>query len=86
MSATADPIATSTKRRCPDCGTKDDFPPSYTQKNVSDCCNVCRFHLNHELVHDFTCPVCIARLWQARLRAIRILFFHPAFVRAEDLR
>jgi uncharacterized protein (DUF983 family) len=87
MSAAADPIDSRyTKRRCPECGTTGEFPASFTQKQVSDCCELCRFHLNHELVHDFRCAVCIARLWQARVRALRILIFHPGLLSGEDAR
>jgi hypothetical protein len=74
------------KLRCPDCGTKGEFPANFTQTEVRDCCQVCLFHLNHELVYDFRCAVCIARLWQARLSAIWILLFRPSLLRAEDMR
>jgi uncharacterized protein (DUF983 family) len=75
-----------TKRRCPECGTKGEFPAGFTQKEVSSCCEVCRFHLNHELVNDFRCGICIAHVWQARVRALRILVFHPALLNGEDAR
>jgi hypothetical protein len=74
------------KLRCPDCGTKGQFPASITQKNVSDYCEVCRYHLNHELTHDFRCAVCVARLWFSRLQAIRILLLHSALLRSEEMR
>jgi uncharacterized protein (DUF983 family) len=72
--------------RCPDCGTTGEFPASFTQKNVSDCCDVCQFHWRHSQDIDFhpRCAVCIAHLWQARLRALRILLFHPRLLREEN--
>jgi predicted RNA-binding Zn-ribbon protein involved in translation (DUF1610 family) len=75
-----------TKLRCPDCGTKGEFPASFKQKDVPNGCDVCRFHFNHELVHDFRCPVCIARLWQAHFRALYILLRYRALLNREDER
>jgi hypothetical protein len=74
------------KLRCPDCGTKADFPSTFTPKDAASCCEVCRFHLNHELNYDFRCPMCIARLWYSRLQAVRILFLHCAVLRSEEMR
>jgi predicted RNA-binding Zn-ribbon protein involved in translation (DUF1610 family) len=74
------------KLRCPDCGTKGEFPSTFTPKDAAACCEVCRFHLNHELNYDFRCPVCVARLWHSRVQALRILIFHPALLRSEDMR
>ena len=59
--------------RCPDCGTRGEFPGNFAQRNVPDCCDVCRFHFKHECVHDIRCAICAAHVWLARLRAIRIL-------------
>ncbi len=87
MSAAAAPIKPLRRKlRCPDCGTKDDFPASFTQKNVPDYCDVCRFHFNHECAHDLRCAVCTARLWLARLRALRILLFSRTLLQPEDAR
>jgi predicted RNA-binding Zn-ribbon protein involved in translation (DUF1610 family) len=72
-----------TKRRCPDCGTTGEFPSTFTQKQVSSCCELCQFHLNHELIHDFRCSVCVASLWRARLRALRILVFYRALLNVD---
>jgi len=74
------------KLRCPDCGTKSEFPASFTQKDAATYCEVCRFHLNHELTYDFRCAVCVARLWYSRLQAVRILLLHSAVLRSEDMR
>ena len=74
------------KLRCPDCGTKGEFPSNFTLKDASGCCEVCHFHINHELTYDFRCSVCVARLWHSRLRAVRILLLNSAVLRSEDLR
>ena len=73
------------KLQCPDCGVKGGFPADFTPTNVAECCVVCRFHRNHDLTHDFRCSVCIARLWLSRLQALRILLFHPATLRPEEM-
>jgi hypothetical protein len=78
VSATAVPVKPRRKTlRCPECGTKDDFPASVTREDVPEDCLVCQFHFNHTPGHDLRCAFCIAHLWQARLRALRILLFHP---------
>lgn len=74
------------KLRCKDCGTKAEFPASFTEKEAAHYCEVCRFHLNHELTYDFRCPVCVARLWRSRLQAVRILLLHSAVLRSEEMR
>jgi predicted amidophosphoribosyltransferase len=83
--ATADQIPLK-KLRCQECGTKAEFPASFTEKEASQYCEVCRFHLNHELTYDFRCPVCVARLWHSRLQAVRILLLHRAVLRSEEVR
>ena len=72
--------------RCPDCGTKDEYPARLTQKDVPNGCDVCQFHFRHELVSDPDCPICVAHRWQARLRALRILLFYRAWVNGENVR
>jgi hypothetical protein len=81
MSATID----TKKSRCADCGIADQFPAEFTQEEATTYCEVCSFHRNHGIVHDFRCPICVARVWQAWLRAFRILLFHPSVWRASDL-
>jgi hypothetical protein len=72
--------------RCPDCGAKDQFSASFEEKNVPEHCAAFRVHFNHEFAYDHLCAVCIARGWLSRLRAIRVLFFHPGLLAAEDPR
>jgi uncharacterized protein (DUF983 family) len=74
------------KLRCPDCGTKGEFPSTFTPKDAAACCEVCHFHLNHERTHDFRCAVCVARLWYSRLQAVRILLLHSAILHSEEKR
>lgn len=83
--ATADQIQLK-KLRCQECGTKAEFPASFTEKEASQYCEVCSFHQNHELTYDFRCPVCVARLWHSRLQAIRILFLYRSALRSENER
>ena len=71
--------------RCPSCGTKGEFPADYTPHDASQLCDVCRFHRGHELVYDFRCAICVARLWQSWLRALRILLFQSEALHSEDL-
>jgi hypothetical protein len=75
------------KLRCSNCGTRGDFPASFTQRDATHYCEVCGFHRNHKLFqdHDPRCPICVARWWLVRLRAARILLFRPALLRSEDL-
>ena len=80
-------MSTSTKRlRCGVCGTKTEFS-ELTHEQVTEWCKVCRFHLHHSQDFDFhdRCAICMARLWQARLNALRILFLRPSALRSEDL-
>ena len=86
MNAAAVSKSEYSKLRCPDCGTKDQFPVSFAKKNVPFCCDAFRFHFNHECAHDNLCGVCIARVWLSRLRAVRVLFFHRGLLAAEDSR
>jgi hypothetical protein len=74
------------KLRCSECGTMDEFPGGFTQKDAADCCRVCRFHCRHSQEIDFhpRCAICIAGFWQSRLRAIRILVTHPELLRSEE--
>lgn len=69
--------------RCSTCGTKGEFPATFSEKEATQHCDVCSFHLNHDAAHDFRCAICTARLWKARLSAIRILLFYPAHLRVE---
>lgn len=85
-SATASEQIALKKLRCPDCGTKSEFPSTFTAKDAAACCEVCHFHQNHELTYDFRCPVCVARLWHSRLQAIRILFLYRSALRSENER
>jgi hypothetical protein len=71
--------------RCPSCGTKGEFPSDSTNLRESEYCEVCRFHRGHELVYDFRCAICVARLWQSWLRALRIFFSRSEVLRSEDL-
>ena len=84
MSSAAIPLKTNRKLRCLGCGTAGEFPANFTKEDVADCCVVCHFHFTHESAHDFRCAICIAQLWQSRLRAIRILLFNPPLLRLDD--
>ena len=71
---------------CQECGTKAEFPASFTEKEASQYCEVCSFHRNHDSAHDFRCAICTARLWYSRLQALRILLLHRAVLRSEEMR
>jgi hypothetical protein len=76
------------KLRCAECGTMDEFPGGFTQKDASKYCGVSGFHRCHSQGIDFhdRCAICIAGFWQSRLRAIRILVTHPELLRSEEWR
>ncbi len=72
--------------RCPACGTRGELPSGSANLDVSDYCGICRFHHGHELVYDFRCAICVARLWQSWLRALRIFLSRSEVLRSEDFR
>jgi hypothetical protein len=79
-------MSAPTKRlRCGVCGTKTEFS-NFTQKEVTEWCQTCRYHLAHEQQIDFhpRCALCLARYWKAQLNAIRILLLRPAALRSEE--
>jgi len=71
--------------RCPSCRTRGEFPADCTAQDMAGFCEVCGFHRRHELVHDFRCAICIARLWQSWLHALRIFLSRSEVLRSEDL-
>jgi DNA-directed RNA polymerase subunit RPC12/RpoP len=80
-------VKATKKLCCPECGSRGPLSAAeFTEKDAGLRCRVCNFHLNHDLVHDFRCPFCIAHLWLSWLRAIRILLFHSTYLRSEEPR
>ena len=77
--------ATRKRFHCPSCGSGAIHPSDWTPKSVANACAICRYHTLHKLEHshDGICAICLARLWQARLRALRILLFYRAWLREE---
>jgi hypothetical protein len=80
-------MSTSTKRlRCGVCGTKTPFS-NFTQEEVTEWCEICRYHLAHAAQIDFhpRCALCLAGFWQTRVNALRILILRPSALRRGDL-
>lgn len=79
------PSAKKVRLRCPDCKTRDEFPDNVTADDLPLFCDVCRFHREHELVHDARCAVCVAKLWRTRLRALLMVLLRAPAARTDEL-
>jgi hypothetical protein len=77
-----------TKRlRCRECGFTETYPDVVTPEDANLYCSVCTFHRHHcdEIDYHPRCPICLAREWRGRVRALRLLISNPRVVRVEDL-
>jgi hypothetical protein len=77
----------SARRRCPECRTPADIPDTVSVKDLIRYCAICHEHRCHLSDFDYhaRCPICIARYWLARLRALRILVLGGPVLRSEDV-